>query len=248
MSESVDESNPHIRVVFLEGGKGGVGKTEVALCLVPWYRHQGIEPVLLDFDVENTNKSGLQNFCSEAEKIDVHREGALDEFFEACDLTGVEVVLADLGAGAGKATFDWFREAFDDAQDLNLDFTAVAVTTNEAGAVQSVLKWADEIQDRARYLVVLNEYREWDCAFEYWHDEAQVVAFRAAFDPVVITMGARIAEFQSELRNQCVTLEDVIERRVDDPFFKKTKNLIRAKRYQRQMFRAFDDASGILLP
>ena len=70
------------RVVFTQGGKGGVGKTEVLNCLINWYREQGFTPVLLDFDIENTNKSGLQNFFPEATKIDVHHEGALDEFFD----------------------------------------------------------------------------------------------------------------------------------------------------------------------
>lgn len=72
------------RVVFTQGGKGGVGKTEVLNCLVDWYREQGHSPTLLDFDIENANKSGLRNFFPDATKLDVHDEGALDEFFDIC--------------------------------------------------------------------------------------------------------------------------------------------------------------------
>ena len=53
-----------ICVLFTEGGNGGVAKTEVVLSLIPWYLKHGIEPILLDFDVENTNKSGLRHHSS----------------------------------------------------------------------------------------------------------------------------------------------------------------------------------------
>ena len=236
------------RVVFTQGGKGGVAKTEVVLCLIPWYRRQGIEPVLLDFDIENTNKSGLQNFFPEARKLDVHQEGALDEFFDVCDRPDVQLVVADLGAGAGAATYVWFDAAFTDAEDLGIKFTSIGVSTNEAGAVQSVLKWGAMLQDRVDYLIVLNELREIGSAFEYWHDEPAVARFRKAFSPVVISMGARVPEFQSELRNWSSTLQHVIDGTVEAEFLKRTKNIVRAKRYQRQLFEGFDRASTILLP
>jgi MinD-like ATPase involved in chromosome partitioning or flagellar assembly len=236
------------RVVFTQGGKGGVAKTEVVLSLIPWYRQQGIQPVLLDFDFENTNKSGLQNFYPEARKFDVHIEGALDEFFDVCDRDDVEVVIADLGAGAGSATYSWFDQAFDDAEELGIRFTSIGVTTNEAGAVQSILKWAAHLQDRVDYLIVLNELREPGSKFEYWNDEPAVARFIEAFSPVIMPMGARIQEFQSEMRNWSTTLQAVIEMKVEAEFLKRTKNVVRAKRYQRQLFEGFDQATSILLP
>lgn len=236
------------RIIFFQGGKGGIGKTEAALSLISWYQQQGVSPALLDFDIENTNKSGLQNFFPEARKFDVHAEGALDEFFDVCDDPDIEVVLADLGAGAGAATYAWFDEAFEDAADLSICFTSIGVTTNEAGAVQSVLKWASHLQDRVDYLIILNEFREPHSKFEYWHDEPAVARFTKAFSPHFMTMGARISELQAELRNQSTTLQKVIDREVETEFLLRTKNLMRAKRYQRQMFAGFDEAKEILLP
>lgn len=236
------------RVVFTQGGKGGVAKTETVLSLIPWYSQQGIKPVLLDFDIENTNKSGLQNFYPEARKFDVHADGALDEFFDVCDDPKVQVVIADLGAGAGAATYGWFDQAFPDASDLGIRFTSVGVTTNEAGAVQSILKWAARLQDRVDYLIVLNELRESGSAFEYWNDEPAVARFKEAFAPTVMTMGARVQEFQSELRNWSTTLQAVIDGKVEPAFLKRTKNVVRAKRYQRQLFEGFDSAASILIP
>lgn len=237
-----------IRAVFTQGGKGGVAKTEVALSLVSWYRQCGVNPTLLDFDIENTTKSGLQNFYPEARKFDVHAPGALDEFFDICDQTRSDVVLADLGAGAGKAVHAWFDQAFQDARDLGIRFTSIGVTNNDAGAVQSILKWAHELQDRVDYLIVLNELNEPGSSFEYWHDEPAVKRFCEAFSPRIMQMKSRVAEIQTELRNQTATLQQVIDGTVDVPFLKRTKNVVRAKQYQREMFQGFENAAQILLP
>lgn len=236
------------RVVFTQGGKGGVAKTEVVLSLIAWYQRRGLRPALLDFDIENTNKSGLQNFHPEARKMDVHKEGALDEFFDVCDRNDCGLVVADLGAGAGEATYRWFDEAFDDASEFGISFTSIGVTTNEAGAVQSILKWANRLQDRVEYLIVLNEFREPGCDFAYWNAEPATQRFVEAFSPQIMVMGSRIQEFQAELRNRSATLRQVIEGELTTPYFKMSKNLFRAKRYQRGMFEGFDCAEKILLP
>ncbi|WP_411845727.1 hypothetical protein AAFN60_19115 [Roseibacillus persicicus] len=237
-----------IIVIFLQGGKGGVGKTEVALALIAWVRSKGYSPLLLDFDIENTNKSGLQNFHPEARKLDVHAEGSLDEFFDACDEEGIEIVIADLGAGAGKATYQWFENAAQDAAELGISFTSVGVATNDAGAVQSVLKWASHLQDSVKYLTVLNEFREPNSKFDYWHSEPATARFIKAFSPHIIVMPSRLQEFQAELRNHSLTLQQVIDGKTKVPFFKKTRCLVNARRYQRDLFAGFEAASEILLP
>jgi len=236
------------RIVFTQGGKGGVGKTDLCLSLVSWYRRNGIDPILFDFDVENTNKSSLQNFFPDAHKHDVHREGSLDELFEVCDQDEVEIVLADLGSGAGQAAYRWFDMAYEDASALNIRFTAIGVTTNEAGSVQSILKWVEHLQRRVDYLIVLNEMREYQSDFEYWHSDTAVQEFVSTFNPSLMRMDARIPEFQCELRNQVCTVQDVIDGKATSPFLRKMKNRMRANRYQRVLIEGFDAASTILLP
>ena len=236
------------RVIFTQGGKGGVAKTEVTLSLISWYREQGLSPALLDFDIENTNRSGLQNFYPEATKLDVHKDGTLDEFFDVCDQSPSGIVLADLGAGAGEATYSWFDEAFEDAADFGICFTSIGVTTNEAGAVQSILKWASHLQDRVDYLIVLNECHEKNSDFDYWKNEPATQRFVDAFSPQIMVMKARVQEFQAELRNHTGTLQGVIDGKMNDPYFHLAKNRYRAARYQRDMFEGFDKAADILLP
>lgn len=235
------------RAVFTQGGKGGVGKTEVALALASWYRTNGIRPVMLDFDVENANNSGFQSFFPEAEKLDIHKEGSLDAFFSAFD-SGADVVLADLAGGSSNATQAWFDEAASYASDMEVKFTAVGVTTNDAGSIQSILKWAGYLQDAVDYLIVLNEMRSPCCDFSYWFDEPNIVGFVESMSPSVMRMKARLEEFQAEVRNHACTLEEVIRGKVDSEFFRYTRNIVRAKIYQRQLFEGFAEASHILLP
>lgn len=238
---------PTKRAVFTQGGKGGVGKTEVALALASWYRAGGIEPALLDFDIENANNSGFQSFFPEADKLDIHQEGSLDAFFSAFD-SGADVVLADLAGGASNATQAWFEEAAEYAIDMGVGFTAVGVTTNDAGSIQSILKWAGHLQHAVDYLVVLNEMRSPRCDFRYWTDDPNVAEFVNILEPVVIKMRARLEEFQAEIRNNACTLDAIIAGEVDSKFFHYTRNIVRAKIYQRGLYEGFDSARQILLP
>ena len=230
------------------GGKGGTGKTEIILSLIAWCHDRQIRPLLLDFDRENTDKSGLQNFYPDALKLDVHQEGALDAFFDACDQEGVQLIIADLPAGAGLETYRFFNDAFEDASETGIGFTAIGVVNNDAGTVQSVLKWGRELQDRVEYLVVFNEMSERDCKFEYWHDEPASKRFEEILNPRFMDMQSRIPEFQAELRNYSATLQQVIDGKSDVPFFRLTKNVMRAKRYQRGLFAGFDQNAYILFP
>jgi len=63
-----------------------------------------------------------------------------------------------------------------------------------------------------------------------------------------MVMKARIKEFQAELRNQSATLQKVMDGNIKTDFFLRTKNRILAKRYQRSLYKEFDQASSILLP
>jgi hypothetical protein len=236
-----------VRAVFTQGGKGGTGKTEVAVALASWYRARGVKTTLLDFDIENSNKNGFQSFFPNAQKLDIHREGSLDAFFTAFD-SDAEVVLADLAGGSSNAARSWFEDAADYAIDMHVAFTAVGVTTNDAGSVQSILKWASNLEDAVDYLIVLNEMRSPRCNFRYWKGAPKVAEFVELMDPSVMTMRARLEEFQAEVRNHTCTLDAIIAGEVDSKFFRYTRNIVRAKIYQRQLFESFDAASSILLP
>jgi MinD-like ATPase involved in chromosome partitioning or flagellar assembly len=50
---------PTSRVVFTEGGKGGVGKTAFSSLLVEWYARLNTAHALLDLDTENKSRGSL---------------------------------------------------------------------------------------------------------------------------------------------------------------------------------------------
>ena len=137
----------------------------------------------------------------EATKLNIQAPGILDYFFEACDNED-RIILADMGAGSGIATFDWFEKMFEESQEMNIRFTSVGVTTNEPGAILSILKWANRLRHRVDYLIVLNATLASGDTFEYWHEDPTVKKFIELSNPHVMQADARITEFQTELRNR----------------------------------------------
>jgi len=235
-------------VILVGSSKGGIGKTAVAVYAIPFFDKHKVKYLLLDYDSENTDKSGLQNFDSRATKLNIHAPRAMDEFWDAVDNPEIEVILVDLPAGSGEPVFEWFDELYEEAKAHGLVFTLMAVTTNEAGAVQSTLKWAHHLQDRVRYVVVKNELSEKGSKFEYLYEEPQYREFEKIFSPGIITMQSRPLDLESEMRNHMVTLDQVAKGKVKNAFLSKTKNKVRAKIAQNHYLAQLETVSEFLLP
>ncbi len=237
-----------IKIILFGPGKGGIGKTAAALCTIPWFDLRKTRYQLLDYDWENTDKSGLQNFYSNATKLNIHSPRAMDEFFDAVDESKTDLVIVDLPAGSGEPVFDWFERLHPEAVSLGIQFTLAAVTTNEAGSVQSTLKWASQLQRKVDYLLIKNELSERNSRFEYWEQEPKAKEFTRIFSPGIITMESRPLDLESELRNNSVTLNQVACGEVKHPFLSKMKNKVRAKIAQRSFFEQLDTVTEFLLP
>lgn len=126
------------RVILSMGGKGGVGKTSVITGLGEWFRDQGIPVKLLDLDTENKARGSLAHFFrSEVPKVDIHTPAGLDAFIDEL-AGGPPVVLADMGAGAGQVTYEWFDKMYDDVAEAGILFTAIGVVTDDPASVESV--------------------------------------------------------------------------------------------------------------
>lgn len=234
-------------VILIGTGKGGIGKTATSVLTIPFLEQSKVEFCLLDFDWENTDKSGLQNFYPKTKKLNIHSPRAMDEFLDVAG-DNVDAILVDLPAGSGEPVFEWFDELYEETKELGLAFTLMAVTTNEAGSVQSTLKWASQLQDRVRYVIVRNELSEKNSKFEYLTDEPQFAAFEKAFAPGMITMKSRPLDLESEMRNHMVTLDQVAKGEVKDKFLSRTSNRIRAKVAQKQFLAELETVSEFLLP
>ena len=106
-------------------------------------------------------------------KVNIHTPAGLDAFVD--ELTdGPPVILADMGAGAGQVTYDWFDKMYPDVAEAGIVFTAVGVVTADPASVESVLAWASRLGDRTAYLIVENSITE-HTDFTYWRESEQAL-------------------------------------------------------------------------
>jgi hypothetical protein len=232
-------------ILFTQGGKGGVGKTTVITALTGWIRAKGFDPILLDFDNENREKSSFQGFYPEAQKIDIHAPDSLDRVFHFLEAPGT-VVIADQGAGSGTETFSWFDRTAEIVQEF-ADVTSIGIVTKDPGSVASVLSWAYHLGGRVRYLIVLNELVR-GTGFDAWCTTPQVNEFVASAQPSIIAFQNRNPDFEDMLRANHLTLEKVINKEHSISWFHSLTRIVQARRYQQEAYNAFESTSHILLP
>ena len=235
------------RIVFSMGGKGGVGKTTVMTALAEWYQAHDIPVTLLDIDTENKARGSLTHFYGgRVPKINVHTPEGLDGFLDYLE-SGPPIVLADMGSGSGRVTHTWFDQMYEPVAHRGIVFTAVGVVTCDPASVESVLTWADRLQDRVGYLIVEND-TDSHASFTYWRDSVQARAFQQAFTPAVIQMAYRLPHLETAMRNHGVTLTDVVRRRTSVPELQLAKAILRADAYRTRLFEQFETVKALLLP
>ena len=235
------------RVVLSMGGKGGVGKTSVMAALVEWFDENQIPVKLLDLDTENKARGALAHFFGErAPKVNIHTPAGLDAFVDHL-ADGAPVILADMGAGSGQVTHDWFDAMYPDVAEAGIVFTAIGVVTDDPASVESVLSWAVRLQDRVAYLIVENSIAE-HADFTYWRESEQARRFQEIFQPAVIHMDYRLPELENGARNHGVTLGVIAGRRTDAPELRKASLVMRAQSCRRRILAQFDNVKELLLP
>ena len=164
------------RVILSMGGKGGVGKTNVMTGLAEWFEENRIPVTMLDLDTENKAKGSLAHFFGgRVPKINIHTPAGLDAFVDIL-AEDAPVILADMGAGAGQITHDWFDKMYPDVAEAGVVFTAIGVVTSDPASVESVLNWAAALQDRVDYIIVENHLTE-HADFTYWRESEPAEEF-----------------------------------------------------------------------
>jgi MinD-like ATPase involved in chromosome partitioning or flagellar assembly len=238
---------PEKRVILSMGGKGGVGKTSVIAGLAEWFDMKQIPVKLLDLDTENKARGSLTHFFGGGlPKLNIHTPAGLDAFVDHLS-DGVPVILADMGAGSGQVTHDWFDKMYPDVAEAGIGFTAIGVVTADPASVESVLAWAERLQNRVAYLIVENsvtEHRD----FTYWQESEQAQQFRRVFKPAVIQMDYRLPDLENATRNYGVTLGEVASRTTQARELQKASLVMRAQSYRRRMFAEFEKVQESLLP
>lgn len=235
---------PTSRVVFTQGGKGGVGKTAFTSLLVEWYSTHGVAHTVLDLDTENKARGSLKHYFPDAAKVNIHTPDGLDALIDALD--GPPIVIADMGAGAGAVSHAWFRSMYNAVADMGVAFTAIGVITPDPASVESVLTWGNALQGRAQYLIVRNAITN-PADFAYWENDASADAFRRAFSPREIDMEYRLPKVEHPARQHGVTLAAIAARRVDVEALRQSTVVIRAQAYRRNLFAELDRVKDLLL-
>ena len=178
--------------------------------------------------------------------MDIHTPAGLDAFVDHL-ADGPPAILADMGAGSGQVTYDWFDKMYPDVSEAGIVFTAIGVVTSDPASVESVLAWAAHLQNRTAYLIVENYLSE-HADFTYWRESEQALQFQKFFAPAVIRMDYRPPDLENALRNHGVTLGEVAARKANVPELRKASLVMRAQSYRRRMFAEFDRVTGLLLP
>ena len=146
---------------------------------------------LLDLDTENKARGSLKHFFNgSVAKVNIHTPAGLDAFVDHLE-SGAAIILADMGAGSGQVASDWFDAMYEDVAATGARFTAVGIVTPDPASVESVLAWANRLQERAQYVVVQNATSP-QSDFSYWDSAEQAIRFREALWPVVIRMEFRL--------------------------------------------------------
>jgi len=235
------------RVVFSMGGKGGVGKTSVMTGLAEWFEENRIPVALLDLDTENKVKGSLTHFFGAGvPKINIHTPAGLDAFVDIL-AEDAPAILADMGAGAGQITHDWFHKMYPDVTEAGVVFTTIGVVTSDPASVESVLDWAAALQDRVAYVIVENNLTE-HTDFAYWQGSDRAEEFRKRFQPAILRFDYRLADLENAIRSHGVTLGRVAGRTAPGAELQKASLVMRAQSYRRRMFAEFDKVKELLLP
>jgi MinD-like ATPase involved in chromosome partitioning or flagellar assembly len=221
------------RVILSMGGKGGVGKTSIMTNLAEWFDENQIPVKMLDLDIENKARGSLTHFFGgRVPKININTPAGLDAFIDHLS-DGIPVILADMGAGAGQITHEWFDRMYPDVAEYGIAFTAIGVVTADPASVESVLSWAARLQNRVAYLVVENSIAEYT-DFTYWNESEQAQQFKKVFNPAVIRMDYRLPDLENAARNHGLTLGDIASRKTNAPELQKASLVMRAQSYRRR--------------
>jgi hypothetical protein len=239
------EAQPTSRIAFLQGGKGGVGKTAFATMLIEWYRTKGAPVALIDMDSENKSRGSLGHFFPDARKVNIQRARGLDDFVDVLD-QGAPIVVADMGAGAGEVAHQWFDSMHEQAKDSGVAFTAIGLVTPDPASVSSVLTWGNFLENRVDYLIVKNALSN-PADFSCWENDPAAIEFRRLAQPKVISMEYRLPEIEHEAREHGLTLQAVAERKTTVPALKSTASVWRAQAYRRHIFAELDTVKDLLL-
>jgi hypothetical protein len=137
------------RVVWVTGGKGGVGKSTVSRGLYDLLRSRNISVSAFDGDRDNSQLHRYyKDIGSGVQRIAIEERGDADLLVNAMDKLKPDVVLVDVAAGGSKSLLDIESDQriLSDANELGYKFTIVSVMSRIKDSVNLLKATLDSTQ------------------------------------------------------------------------------------------------------
>ena len=228
-------------IVFTMKGKGGVGATSSLVSLVEYLDINKISRILVDCDMDNRKTGMLSSYYPEAIKLDIRKPESLQNFTNIVSVNDIPVFIVDFGVVVNDELIEWFNELYSAIKNPGLSFLAVGSVTSSSGSIETIFRWAEDLGNRVKYLIVKNNFQGEP---ELWENGKLADDFRAACKPYEITIKTRIPEWQAELENLCLTLTKAMEFK-EHPIFYKISAECRLRMWRKQIFEEFDKVNEI---
>lgn len=224
-----------------------MGKTTTMVALYDWFKSNDLESYALDLDDENKKHGSFQFWVPNAKKVRVREKDGFDVFLDAIDASDAPVILADLKAGMGVTTFQWFKEMAESVSAY-VDFTMLSVVTPDISTISGLIEWAQELQDMVDYAIYLNPIGDNEATFAEWENTPTAKKFRELANPVVARIPSIQPDLMTLLRKTGTTIHQAADRAHEQEELKSTRWTIRSQAARRGFDEAFEATKEHLLP
>ena len=219
-------------------GKGGVGKSFLAVNLVQYLKDKSITFVACDSDNEN---STLKRFHPDAEFINLAQSRSLDDMFRALERT--DLVIVDCRAASTNVFLRYFA-AIDIAavlRTLDARLTLLMPVNHEADSLDQVQRVVEAMADHARFVIIRNQVHAE--LFTLYDQSAVRVRLLKQLDAKEITM-PRMDDWLVEGLNR-VNLTITAAAKHESFYLLDRQRLVT---WQRRLYEQIESVADILLP
>jgi hypothetical protein len=228
------------RLVFVGGGKGGVGKSACSRGLLEWYRRQGVTVVPWEGDDANPT---MLRFVPDARRVISREPLGFAPLLNAIETDEAGCHVVDLGAGAETtlAKFDDLLGLTDSAQQLRAKVTFVFLVAPDPESIGHLPDLANRYGDRVDYVLARAGWESG--AWDFWEKTKIRARLCTELNAIEISLSA-VDGFTFSKINEASLTWSVAAQDLRLPF---TSRAI-AGRWLAKTCSEFDKAAKLLLP
>jgi cellulose biosynthesis protein BcsQ len=226
------------QLILILNGKGGVGKSFLAVNLVQYLKDKSIPFVACDSDNEN---STLKRFHPDAEFINLTQSRSLDDMFRA--LERADLVIVDCRAASTDVFLRYFATIDVAAvlRALDVRLTLLMPVNHEADSLDQIQRVVEAMADHARFVIIRNQVHAESFTL---YDQSQVrVRLLKKLEAKEITM-PRMEDWLVEGLNR-VNLTITVAAKHESFYLLDRQRLVT---WQRRLYEQIESAADLLLP